>query len=73
MKGTDCVACAEFPCADVRHECYRVPNIQVNPEKISIVLILEAAPADPGDYYYAEEDPLFSRPLSRRSRMPARR
>jgi len=59
MKVNDCVGCAEFPCTDVRHECYLVPNIEVNPAKISIVLISEAAPADAGDYYYAEEDPLF--------------
>ncbi|MCK4515894.1 MAG: uracil-DNA glycosylase [Spirochaetaceae bacterium] len=59
MKVDECAGCAEFPCSDVRHECYRVPNIDVNPEKISIVLISEAAPADPDDYYYAEGDPLF--------------
>lgn len=59
MNAADCVGCAEFPCADVRHQCYRVPNIDVSPEKISVLLISEAAPADPGDYYYAEGDPLF--------------
>ena len=59
MKVSDCVGCAEFPCADVRHECYLVPNIEVNPEKISIILISEAAPADPDDYYYTKGDSLF--------------
>jgi uracil-DNA glycosylase len=53
------VRCREFPCADVRHECYVVPDIEVNPNAISIVMISEAAPADPGDYYYAAGDPLF--------------
>jgi uracil-DNA glycosylase len=53
------VRCGEFPCADVRHECYVVPDIEVNPNGISIVMISEAAPADPGDYYYAAGDPLF--------------
>jgi uracil-DNA glycosylase len=52
-------SCEGFPCADVRHECYVVPPIQVRPKDISIILISEAAPADPGDYYYAEGRPLF--------------
>jgi uracil-DNA glycosylase len=43
----------------VRHECYIIPDVDVKPEGISIVMISEAAPADPGDYYYAEGEPLF--------------
>jgi uracil-DNA glycosylase len=43
----------------VRQECYTIPGIDVEPDDVSIVLISEAAPADPGDYYYAEGDPLF--------------
>jgi uracil-DNA glycosylase len=51
--------CKDFPCADVRHECYILPTIDLDPRDVSIVLISEAAPADPGDYYYASGDPLF--------------
>jgi len=53
------IGCQGFPCADVRHECYVVPDIDLDPRDISIVLISEAAPADPADYYYAPGDPLF--------------
>ncbi len=59
MRVCQSVKCDQFPCADVRHECYVVPGIDVPPDKISIVLISEAAPADPADYYYAAGDPLF--------------
>jgi uracil-DNA glycosylase len=59
MKVNDYVGCTEFPCADVRHECYLIPHIEVDPKQVSIVMISEAAPADPGDYYYAEGNPLF--------------
>ena len=59
MRVSEFVQCKEFPCTDVRHECYIVPDIEVNPNAISIVMISEAAPADPGDYYYAAGDPLF--------------
>lgn len=51
--------CRNFPCTDVKHECYVVPNIEVNPDGISIAMISEAAPVDPRDYYYARGNPLF--------------
>ena len=53
------VKCERFPCSDVRHDDYIVPDIDVKPNRISVVMISEAAPADPGDYYYAEGNPLF--------------
>lgn len=59
MRVSDCVACDEFPCADVKHECHLVPDITVEPKKIRIVLVSEAAPPDAGDYYYADGKPLF--------------
>jgi uracil-DNA glycosylase len=59
MRVSDCVGCTEFPCADVRHECYLVPEIDLNPGGVSMVMISEAAPPDPGDYYYAPGAPLF--------------
>ena len=59
MQVSKCVACEEFPCADVRHECYIIPSIDVKPDEISIVMISEAAPANRDDYYYAGNDSLF--------------
>jgi uracil-DNA glycosylase len=61
MRVSECVACEEFPCVDVRHECYIVPDVDVRPNDISLVMVSEAAPANPGDYYYADGDPLFER------------
>ncbi len=59
MRVNQCIGCKDFPCTDVRHNCYVVPDIEVQPGKIKIVLISEAAPADPADFYYAAGDPLF--------------
>jgi len=59
MRVSKCVGCEEFPCADVRHECYIVPDIDVKPDGVSIMMISEAAPQNPGDYYYAEGDSLL--------------
>jgi uracil-DNA glycosylase len=59
MKINGVVVCNELKCPDVRHECYVVPGIEIQPEEIRIMMISEAAPADPHDYYYAGDDALF--------------
>ena len=59
MRVNERIRCVEFPCADVRHECYLVPSIDINPENTSIILVSEAAPPEAADYYYAEGNPLF--------------
>jgi uracil-DNA glycosylase len=61
MRVSQCVGCTAFSCADVRHECYAIPNIVLKPEKISAIMISEAAPESPNDYYYAKGDSLFQR------------
>jgi len=43
----------------VRHDCYQVPDVEIRPGDVSVVLISEAAPGDRADYYYASGDPLF--------------
>ena len=60
MRTRQQVGCVTFPCGDVRHECYVVPDIEVNPEGISIVMISEAAPEKLSDYYYTDGEPLFA-------------
>jgi hypothetical protein len=59
MRVDEQFHCSKFPCADVRHECYILPKIDINAEDVSIILISEAAPAEALDYYYAEGNPLF--------------
>lgn len=61
MRIRDCIGCNNFPCRDVRHECYVLPGIEIEPESISIVLISESAPADLADDYYAPGGPQFAR------------
>ncbi|UCB42355.1 MAG: uracil-DNA glycosylase [Dehalococcoidales bacterium] len=59
MQISHHISCEEFPCIDVKHECYIVPDVDLNPNEISIVMISEAAPENPDDYYYAGKDSLF--------------
>ncbi|HSR35226.1 MAG TPA: uracil-DNA glycosylase [Anaerolineae bacterium] len=59
MRICESVKCKDFPCLDVKHECYLVPDAEVRAEDVSIVMISEAAPQEASDYYYADGDPLF--------------
>ena len=59
MRTSDFAGCQGFPCSDVRHECYALPDVDVREEDISVVLISEAAPAARADYYYSPGKPLF--------------
>jgi uracil-DNA glycosylase len=56
MNPKDFIRCDGFPCEDVLHRAYLIPNTEVNPEHISIVVISEAAPDRAEDYYYAGGD-----------------
>jgi uracil-DNA glycosylase len=61
MRPSRIVKCVEFPCGDVRNECFIVPSLDFDPSQISIVMISEAAPENKDDYYYAKGDALFQR------------
>lgn len=61
MKTSECVRCENFPCSDVAHDAYTIPDVDVDPSKVSVVLISEAAPASPADRYYAGGESLFQR------------
>jgi uracil-DNA glycosylase len=55
------VGCKDFPCIDIDKESYIIPNIDIKPERIKMVMISEAAPKKASDYYYGDGDPLFEK------------
>lgn len=59
MYMNEIVGCVTFPCQDVNKECYLIPAIDIHPEAIQVILISEASPTDPADYYYAAGQPSF--------------
>jgi uracil-DNA glycosylase len=59
MRVNECIGCITFPCVDVKHDRYLLPEIDLDPEKVTAILISEASPDDPTDYYYAGNNPLF--------------
>ena len=61
MKIDGLIKCTDFPCPDVKHDCYIVPGIDIRPENVSLVMISEAAPPLPADYYYAGGNSLFEK------------
>jgi len=61
MRIIDYVQCIDFPCTEARQESYLIPDIEVDPRSIKLMLISETAPNDPRDSYYASCDALFAR------------
>jgi hypothetical protein len=61
MKTSDSVKCTDFPCKDIACASYLVPDVDVDPTLVTILLISEASPKNPADHYYAGENALFAR------------
>lgn len=60
MKTASVVQCLDFPCADVDHGRYTVPEVELDPDLVSIVMVSEASPQAPGDWFYAGGEALFA-------------
>lgn len=60
LKIDEQVTCKDYPCSDVRSECCLIPEVELEPENVSIIMLSESAPIDPQDYYYAGDDALFA-------------
>jgi len=61
MRTADSVMCKDFPCLDISRASYQIPAVDVDPAKVSILLISEASPEQLTDHYYAGENALFAR------------
>jgi len=61
MRTSSHVSCSSLPCAGVQHANLSIPDREIDPAFVRMILVSEAAPADPADGYYAAGDPLFLR------------
>jgi len=62
VEGPNQAPCEGFPCTDVSHAACVAPGEDLRRcRPFPVVLISEAAPADPADGYYASGDSLFAR------------
>ncbi|HRZ18777.1 MAG TPA: uracil-DNA glycosylase family protein [Methanofastidiosum sp.] len=53
MKINDVLSCKNFPCKDINNNSYLIPDLDLNPDKIKIVMISEVPPIDSKDYFYS--------------------
>jgi len=60
MNVSQAIRCVDFPCQDIQTARYAVPDMDVDPERVRLVVISEAAPADAADWYYAPGESLFA-------------
>ena len=61
MIIVDHIQCIDFPCTEACQESYLIPDLELDPEAIKIMLISETAPSEPKDYYYGACQALFAR------------
>jgi uracil-DNA glycosylase len=59
MKPSDIIHCKDFPCLDIDKEAHAAPPVEIDPRKIKIVMISEAPPSDPKDYFYSSGEPFY--------------
>jgi len=59
MRPDKSVKCIDFPCQDIDKKCYIIPNVEIEPDKIKILMISEAPPGDSGDYFYSPKNPFY--------------
>ena len=59
MRTSEHINCTSFPCLDVDNSKFIIPQEDVAPETIQMIMISEAAPQKSNDYYYHGKDSLF--------------
>jgi hypothetical protein len=61
MEALAPLVCPELPCVDVDHDRFVVPTARIDRDRISILMISEAAPKRLEDWFYAGSDALFAK------------
>lgn len=59
MKLSEKISCKTFPCKGIEKNSYQIPNLDIDPNKIKIVMISEVPPLDPKDYFYSLGNPFY--------------
>ena len=53
------IRCYDFPCSDIDKDGYIVPSLEIDVEKIKILMITETPPRNKWDYFYADGNPFY--------------
>jgi len=60
MRVSDILNCTGSSCTDVNHAVRIIPSVDLTPKAVKVIVISEAAPPEPRDYYYASDNSLFA-------------
>ncbi len=59
MKVNEKIKCTGFPCADIDKNSYMMPPVEIDAQRIKIIMIAEAPPNDKADYFYSVGNPFY--------------
>ena len=59
MRIGEHTGCQSFPCTDIDKNSYILPPIEIDADRVQIIMITEAPPNDKADYFYADGDPFY--------------
>lgn len=59
MRINNAIGCNDFPCNDIAKDCYLVPDIDIDPKTIRMVMISEVPPQNSNEYFYSFDDPFY--------------
>lgn len=59
MNLSETILCPNFPCTDVDKKAFTIPDINIDPKRIHILMIAEAPPSESGDYFYSSGSPFY--------------
>lgn len=60
MKISKHIKCKNFPCTDVNQKAYLVPQIEIDPRSVRIMMISEGTPEKEDDFFYSHKTSLYS-------------
>lgn len=59
MIPKSCINCQEFLCNGINKESYIIPEKEIDPGKIKIIMIAESPPLELKDFFYSEDEPFY--------------
>jgi uracil-DNA glycosylase len=59
MQISKSIKCEDFPCTEINQFGYLIPNVDIDPVRIKILMISEVPPENPKDYFYSDNNPFY--------------
>lgn len=59
MRPCRTLKCSDFPCSDVNKDRHMIPDVEVDPDRVRVIMVSEAPPERANDYFYADGEPFY--------------